>query len=479
MSIYRYGKDSIVDEITFEKSDGGSIRAYLHADKNADNAKLMDISKALSGRGWQNIPAAIDSKPTLEIRGFGSEKKLLKELEKKGWIKGDHQIERTLEKPISFANKIKQNSLKASGLSFLVGDAAYAAYGYKKGHLEDILAGAMYFAGSATLLGYGNQDNAQMEIHDLAKKMQDEVKKQSFNLPENCSLAAITSDHKKGVLKTTDDLLSRYPSEIMNAFFGLAGVSIIASALRHNIYAKPPEGWDKEQVHRKVREGKMDVALGATTMSSGALASLIQEKSLDPDAPKKHGVAALWEQIQEHPLAVAGIGYIVSTCFHAAGSYHSMKSAVINHDETMKKSIPLRITFVGANLIAEILMTISSKGHGKGVISDKSVDDSVIALTADLIAKQPENMQKNLIDYMSGFLGREDVLAMKDSNVRDRLQEQVELMRNNPWAQCMTLAADSKDKRDEKTPTSKGSNKANWQSAIKTINPESQSPSFI
>ncbi len=479
MSIYRYGKGSVVDEITFEKSDGGSLRAYLHASTNADSTKLADISQNLSERGWQNIPSTYDRKPALEIRGFSSEKKLLKELEKNGYIKGDAQIERTEEKSVSFANKIKKNSLKASGLSFLVGDAAYAAYGYKKGHLEDVLAGAMYLAGSATLLGYGNQDNAQTEIHDLAKKMQDEVKKQSFNLPEDCSLAAITRDQKKGILKTADDLLSRYPSEIMNAFFGLAGASIIASAFRHNIYAKPPAGWNKEQIKRKVDEGKMDVALGLTTMSSGALASLIQEKSLDPDAPKKHGMAALWEQVQEHPLAVAGIGYIVSTCFHAANSYHSMQSAIKNNDETMKKSIPLRITFVGANLIAEVLMTISSKGHGKGVISDKSVDDSIIALTADLIAKQPASTQGHLVEYMSGFLGREDVLAMKDSNVRDRLQEQVELMKNNPWAKCMTLAADGKSKPGVKSLPGQDTDKTNWQSAIKTIRPESQSPSFI
>lgn len=467
MDIRRYQQGSTIDEIVFEKTESGAVRAYLHANSAIDSEKLANISKNLSAHDWQNIPSTHNGKAMLEVRGFGSEKKLLEEMTQQGWVKGTAQIEKTKEKPVSFTNKIKKNSLQASGLFFLVGDAAYAAYGYKKGHKEDMLAGAMYFLGSAALLGYGNHDNSHIEIHNLAKKMQDEMKKQSVNLPENCSLAAITRDHKHGLLKSADDLLSRYPSEIMNGFFGLAGASIAASALRHNIYAKPPAGWDKEQVARKVKEGKMDVGLGAMTMASGALASMIQEKAHDPDAPKKHGTAAIWEWIQERPLAIAGVGYIISTCFHAVSSYHSMKSAKINNDEIMKKSIPMRATFVGANLIAETLMTISSKGHGKGVVSDKSVDDSIVALTAELIATQPAAQQNHLIDYMSGFLGRNDVLAMKNDEVKDLLRTQVELVKKNPWAHCLKTASAPAAASGASMPIIPPHD-TNWQMAVKS-----------
>lgn len=436
MSIYRYSQNSVIDEIIFEKTDTGAVRAYLHANTSVDGEKLTSISKNLSERDWQNIPATHNGKATLEVRGFGSEKKLLKELVQQGLVKGDAKIEVSKEKPVSFSDKIKKRSLQASGLFFVAGDAAYAAYGYKKGHWQDAFAGAMYLIGSAAPLIYGNHDNSQIEIQDLAKKMQAEVKKQSGNLPENCSLAAITRDHKKGLLKSADDLLSRYPAETLNTFYSIANASIIASALRHNIYAKSPVGWDDKQINRRKLEGKMDIAGGVINIAASTLSTFIPEKAHDPDAPKKHGLASIWEKIQEHPLAIAGGGYMLSTCISAASSYHSMKSAKINNDIVMKKSIPFRVAFVGANLIAEALMTISSKGHGKGVQSDGTVDNSVIALAADLIAKQPASQQKHLIEYMSGFLGREDVLAMKNEDVKNLLQTQVELVKKNPWARC-------------------------------------------
>ncbi len=89
-----------------------------------------------------------------------------------------------------------------------------------------------------------------------------------------------------------------------------------------------------------------------------------------------------------------------------------------------------------ANLVAELLLAISSKGHGEGVKSDNSVDNTIISLAAELIVKQPKAMQNYLIDHMADFLARPDVLALKDTDTSRILRQQVEAMRNNPWAQA-------------------------------------------
>lgn len=104
------------------------------------------------------------------------------------------------------------------------------------------------------------------------------------------------------------------------------------------------------------------------------------------------------------------------------------------------KSVPWRALFVGGTLLGELLLSISSKGHGEGVVSDNTVDSSVIAVAADLIVKQPTHMQDQLIDYMAKFLGRPDVLAMKDEEVTNLLRRQVESLRRNPWAVAETAS---------------------------------------
>lgn len=438
MSIYRYNNGSVIDKITFKKSDNGSIRAYLHADDNADTSKLSEINHSLSAHEWQCIPTTQDGKAVLEVRGFGSEQKLHKALTEHSFVKSEATIAQTTDDKVSFTDKLKNRTLQASGLVYLLGDAAYMKYGQKKSCWEEVLAGLMYFGGTATVLGYGNHDNATQEIHDIAKKMQEAVELHSGNLPESCSLSAITKDNNHGIIKKADDLLTRYPSEIMNSFFGLAGACIATAAIRHGVISNPEllKGLSAKDAKSRISSSYIDIGVGVMNILAGGVAALMTEKAPDPDAPKKHGVEALWEWIQQKPLAVSGIGLMISTCLHAVSSYKEYGVAKANNDKVMLGSVPFRIAFIGCSLVAELLIAMSSKGHGSGVVVDKSVDDSLISIAADLIVKQPEAERNHLIEYMSGFLGRNDVLAMKDEQVKILLQKQVELLQKNPWAEC-------------------------------------------
>jgi len=55
-------------------------------------------------------------------------------------------------------------------------------------------------------------------------------------------------------------------------------------------------------------------------------------------------------------------------------------------------------------------------------------------VAADAIVNQPARMQPILIDHVAKFLGRKDVLAIKDEEAKALLMQQVEVMRKNPWA---------------------------------------------
>jgi hypothetical protein len=184
---------------------------------------------------------------------------------------------------------------------------------------------------------------------------------------------------------------------------------------------------------------KLDIGLGTMTASAGAVATLIREKSPDPDEPPKKGPEALWEWVQEHPMSIAGVGLMAATMCHAVSTGIEYKIGATSG----KSAIIDRGTFVLSNLMAELLITISSKGHGAGVTSDPSVAESIIAVAADLIARQPVDLQPKLIESLCEYLGRPDVLAMKNEEVASRLTHQVEALRKNPWAQSMTLRKDA------------------------------------
>lgn len=465
MSVYTYPESKIIDEVTFNKSDGGHTRAYVHAVDGADKKQLQDIMCTLADRGWQVTPYSINAKPQLEVYGFKNERQLLTLLEQSGLAKGRATHVKTAQDKHSFAEQIKKRSLQASGAFYLVGDASFTRYGYQSGNdlssRLNMIGGLLYFAGTGSLLAFGRKDPSDLQVRDISKKMASHFRDLDLNLPEDCSLSSITQDHQKGLLQKADDLFRRYPSEMMNLFFAAAGACIAMAAYKSNIkghasaedveqvfarhlkkmQAKNPAishaeiAKMRENIAHKVhvnhrREGWLDIGLGTMTGASGLLAMMVEEKAHDPDAPKKEGIAKLWQTIQEKPLAVAGVGYMVSTMCHAVSTAIAWNYA----NDARRKSVPWRALFVGANLVAEVLVAMSSKGHGAGVKSDKSVNNTVISLAADLIVKQPRAMQNYLIDHMAKFLGRSDVLAVKDTQAADLLRTQVEAMRNNPWA---------------------------------------------
>lgn len=447
MSIYSYPESKVINEVTFDKSEGGHIRAYVHAAPDTNPQTLSDIICKLADSDWQVTPYSISGKPLLEVHGFHSEKQLIDLFEQSGWAEGKGQHVATTKEKLNISQKIKKRSLAASGLAYVVGDTSFATYGYKDGSPLNFAAGILYGAGTASLLGGGRKDQSDLQVCDISNRMAKHFRDLKIDLPPDCSLSAITEDHHKGLLQKADDFWRRYPSELMNTFFAAAGACIAIAAyksMHHKISDKSfqqvfdrlkSKGFTEAIVKEKMtinhkRESWFDIGLGTMTGVSGLFAMLVKEKAHDPDDPPKHGLEAAWEFIREKPLAIAGAGYMVSTLCHAVSTTLAWKYA----DNERRKSVPFRALFVAANLVAEVLLAISSKGHGDGVKSDSHVDDTVVSLAADLIVKQPRKMQDFLINHMAGFLGRGDVLALGHKEATNKLRQQVEAMRSNPWA---------------------------------------------
>lgn len=492
MPLYAYSKPSIIDEVTILKSDGGSRRAYLHASPDASAKQLYDIACRVSEKGLQSIPMTREGKAVLEVRGFSRDNKLLDLLAKEKWLSGAPQISTDMDKPTTFMERVKNRSLFATSVAFLVGDAGFFGYGFNDNSKLDMAAGLLYAGGTLSNLAFSRKDQSDLQIRDLSRKMSDYIRTEGVSLPHECTLDAIIDDKKKGLIRKADDLFRRYPSELMNMFFAGAGICIAAAATHKIRIPASAEAIEKrtefllqkvlhkggiidhadiaakalyEVNHERKLEGWMDVGLGSMTFASGMFGTLVKEKAPDPDAPKETGLQGVKQWAQAHPLAVTGYGYMVSTLCHAISTYVAWKSG----DPARTKAVPLRAVFVVTNIIAELLLSISSKGHGHGVVSDTSINDTVVALASELIAKQPRKLQPLLVEHVADFLGHPEILALKDKDVRNTIQKQVEAMRENPWA----MAERDADKDAGRTPVTVPEMPKKWQGKI--VPPEAAS----
>lgn len=451
MSTYRYSQSPIVNEVAFKETGNGALRAYLYARDDMGSDKLQEVIGGLKQAGLECIPYSFGGKPTLEVRGFKRETQLIQTLCDKHYVDGVPQVEKAKEDKISWLDKLKKRSLQASGLAMMVADVGFIIYGMKeaenhrhvspthKRDFSEALAGLCYLAGSSTLGAYGRNDQSQIQLREMAETIIKNAKERGFDVPEDSAVAHLGRERQEGTLTKLNKLFQKYPSEIGNMFYFGAGAFIAQSAMRNRVLKPLPDGkldWG----------GVGDTALGSTTMLAGLIATFVKEKATDPDKDKDPKVQSTLEWVKKHPLSMAGALYIGSTVCHAFTTYYDTKRSrdivktmgTATHEGRIANfklgAIPWRILFVGATLVGEVLLSISSKGHGEGVVSDHSVDNSMVAMAADLIAKQPEHRQEQLIDYMAGFFGRSDVLAMKDEDACKLLRQEVEALRKNPWA---------------------------------------------
>jgi hypothetical protein len=431
VSTYTYPQSGVIDEVTFRKTAKGTSRAYLHATESADQATLKKIIEDLLGKDWECISYSENGKSLLEVRGFKRPGELIAELENRQWAQGKSTYRKEKEH-INFIDKVRKRSLQASGAVYAWGDISFFLFGLKDSSALNAAAGIFYGLPTPVLLAYGVNDQSEFQIKDIARKMERYFKEQGNALPEQCSLKSITEDHKKGLIGNMNDLFHRYPSEFMNLCYTTAGACIFAAGTKQLKAAKKmPLGAARKN---KEIENWLNLGVGVSTVGSGLFGTFVKEKARDPDAPNAHGMKAVWEWVQQRPLAVAGTGLIVSTFLHAAAAKVGLKSENKKH----KDAVWLRVSFVVSALLAELLIAISSKGHGSGVKSDNSVDNSVIALAAGYIAKQPKNIRDLLIDRTARFLGHPDILAVKNEDVKKQLYTQVEAMYKNPWATCQS-----------------------------------------
>lgn len=477
MPLYRYSGSSIIDEVRVIKNAAGSQRAYLHAATSADPAAMAKAIEGLTAQGLNAVACEVGGKPVLEIRGFKQPEELQASLQQVGVISGTASPEKIAEDKITFKEWFKSKSLYLVSLLYLGGDIGFMAYEHmeakkassapksanKKDYeaktgLDKIMghvAGYGYFAGSLTSLAslMLKPDPAKTELHKISKAIVAAGEAEGIALEESnqIALAAKRKDDISNFRRT----FTKYPSEIMNVCFATAGVGI-----SYNNYRKFKIDREFEQRHPELRtaetsegrehrldklEHKLDIGLGLGTVTSGVLGTVLTEKAVDPRQPKKAGIDGFVEDLKNNPLKISGYGYLVSTFIHlistSLGAYNIRRHNIENPaDKKGFTAISARMFFVITNFAAELIMAFSSKGHGEGVKSDATMDNTITAMIAQTILAKPANEREALIDKMADILTNPKTLALKKEQAEKLLREQLSALEKNPWAKAMAPA---------------------------------------
>lgn len=339
----------------------------------------------------------------------------------------------------------------------------YASFSYAAGTSASVLSTAL------------RGDQSDEEVSAIAGKIRDKISEDNSN---NLSIFAnIEDERKQGFFSKLVSFFSKHPAEILNLCFSGAGLFMVLASRGHYHESKQKITSLNEAITTAEKSAKsnllkhlkddlasaqdarkvsiQDIVLGSITLSSGVISSLIQEKPKTPDEPELEGIfAKAWRWVQEKPLRIAGGGLMVSTLIHIGstlkdygriGKDHDLAQAMIQSGNPLgheKLSLAKRertithgrMVFCVTNIAAEILMMLSSKGHGEGVKSDASVETSAIAMAAEAIAMQAPEKHEALVQELAQHMASPKIMGGSNILIARDLRAHIATILKNPWA---------------------------------------------
>lgn len=410
---YTWGGDSDAITSIDLRQDKDSMIAYIHAKDKAPN--LHSLREEFRRQGWTVSPDTKEGRPVLRLSGISHEDMLLHMLENGGYVSSDPKVTspgNTPRKTAPTASSLKSNSLRASGIFYLLGDAIFLMNGIKRSNdLAQMGTGLAFGAGDVAFMAFSGKDDRR-QFDSVIKKLKSHLESRGVEIPEGSALTTEVLAKPEGFLEKTYD----YLHEHINTY------KIMAEILGGGLYFKA--GINQHNPRKQ--------AAGAIIVAGWTGALLTKEKKIDPDVyAKASPLKKLGMYIQEKPLRLAGWSGLTHNALTTWGAFEE-RSKYRKGLEGGTPHYRWDLAGVSSMLVANSLYSVSNKTTGGSIESDALIND-VYSLAADLLNRQPEAVRQASMEKTAEFLGQREEIKDSKEQIMARLNKAVENAKNNPW----------------------------------------------
>jgi hypothetical protein len=453
---YQFGSDSLLRDVTIIHALNGGKRAYLNAHEHTLPEKLLEIRKRLSEQGYITHKVLHEGEIKLEVRAFQDDQELLRNLCLAGAIANEPQAVMAPEQKRGLWEWIKHNTFKACIAFYFIGDIGITAHGWfqKKRTKntsveirEDVYTGLFYFAGTlssaiSTALR-GNQSDEEVRV--VQEKFYESVKADGVDAEKAMPFAAENKKKQNPIVA----FIAKHPAELMNTMFTGAGIFLGLAVMKRLKASKIKEIANPSLLNNTWHKGEkfydyVDVGTGVVTAASGTLATFVKERPKTSEEKEPEStIGKAWRWLEEKPLRISGIGYMAATGAHLFSSrfkYLKTLHETNSHKEAFFDA-GFRSIFGVTNVIAEVLMAHSSKGHGEGVRSDDTVETTAAAMAAEAISTQAPEKKGQLVENYATKLASPKIMGGDKKAIKTKITQHLDFNKKNRWAESVSDAA--------------------------------------
>lgn len=329
MTIYTWDAQSPVERVEVLPF-GKEHEAIVHARADVDSARLAEMREMFTAQGFATVPDEVDGQYVLRLRGIRKEELVPAALEQNGFADAGQRQTAASEKKSKggFVDKIRSSSFKISGYVYMIGDAALAVSGLKRGDVNETISGLAYGATSIVAAGYGERKPEKV-FDDLYGRMVTEFAKEGVELPTGTELTAKELGKPGGLVERIENFLYNYPTQILTAGNAIAGFNLFRAGMNQGSNDKRIAGALVTTgmligllVPEKARKAApQSVEEIAANLKDGGDAKQVWAK---PGEEKPQGLLGMLttarDWVQEKPLRVGGYMALGNNAFMVKGA---------------------------------------------------------------------------------------------------------------------------------------------------------------
>jgi len=411
---YQWDSPSTIPRIDVRSQGKDNVVAYIYPPDNASehSPELIELRNRFKQMGWASNSDNRGGKQVLRLTGFGDEREIITLLKTGKSVVGNPEITTTASNDHSgFGEKLLSNSLRSSGLFYMLGDILFVLSGIKRGNdRAQIETGLAFAAGDAALMAFGGKDDKR-QFKSLLTKLSNHLEEKGIAIPHSAAINAETMASKGGFLETVYDFVHEH----INVF------KIAAEVFGGARYFQA--GINQDNPRKK--------AAGALIVAGWTASLLIKEKKPDPEQLQNAGIMEKTKSyIQEKPLRLAGWSGLAHNALSTMGAFDERKKELAKPNGTNHYRWDL--AGICAMLMGNSLYSMSNKVTG-GSIKEGALVEDVYGLAAQVLNRQPEELREKAIEETANFLGQRSELKDNRTQIIARLRKEIDALSHNPW----------------------------------------------
>ena len=289
----------------------------------------------------------------------------------------------------------KDNTVRIAGIGQLIADTALLTYGIAKNDFKIGSIGILGYTAGFIGTRYGSP-KSERQLQLVERDLGQYLRQQGVTLPKHPTLQNLTQ--AGGVIEHVEAFLYAYPTQLMNACFGLMGVQFMRAGVRDT--------------------NKAQMASGALMMAASLAGLLIQEQKPDPEHPPQGAMQKTWSWIQEKPLRLTGALLNLNQVFIARDAWNESKNPG-------NKAYLLKYLAVAGFTLCNTMLALSSQGDGGGAQLDDVSRKALSEAAAHAIVSQPKEVQNGLLEHVAGFLSTQPYVHMSAADISTQLRQKL------------------------------------------------------